>query len=132
MTRQTKRDTGIRQAIREAALGPAHSGEDETTGRYRFEADFPGFDGHFPGYPVLPAVVQMLTAALLAEEFAGVPLRLARVERARFLVQLRPGQEITVSCRRRGSDAPVFDAALEADGEEAASFRMVFAAGDEE
>ena len=67
--------------------------------RYCFNRNFIGFSGHFPGYPILPAFVQILTALTLAEEQRGHPLELAGVENAKFHIQLRPGQEIKVECR---------------------------------
>jgi 3-hydroxyacyl-[acyl-carrier-protein] dehydratase len=69
--------------------------------RYCFNRDFIGFSGHFPGYPILPAFVQILTALTLAEEQSGYPLELASVENAKFHIQLRPGQEIKVECKEK-------------------------------
>jgi 3-hydroxyacyl-[acyl-carrier-protein] dehydratase len=66
---------------------------------YCFSPDFIGFSGHFPGFPVLPAVVQVLTALTLAEEMKGCPLELVTVERAKFLLRLGPNQDIEVQCR---------------------------------
>lgn len=68
---------------------------------YCFNQDFIGFAGHFPGYPILPAFVQILTALTLAEEQRGYPLKLASVENAKFHIQLRPGQEINVECTEK-------------------------------
>jgi len=67
--------------------------------RYCFNRNFIGFSGHFPGYPILPAFVQILTALTLAEEQRGYPLELDSVENAKFHIQLRPGQEIKVECK---------------------------------
>jgi 3-hydroxyacyl-[acyl-carrier-protein] dehydratase len=69
--------------------------------RYRFNRNFIGFSGHFPGYPILPAFVQILTALTLAEQQRGYPLELAGVENAKFHIQLRPGQEINVKCTEK-------------------------------
>ena len=69
--------------------------------RYCFNQDFIGFSGHFPGYPILPAFVQILTALTLAEEQRGYPLDLASLENAKFHIQLRPGQEIQVECKEK-------------------------------
>ena len=38
----------------------------EFSGLYRFSPSFPGFDGHFPGDPILPAFVQVMAAVSLA------------------------------------------------------------------
>ncbi len=95
---------------------------------YCFKQDFIGFSGHFPGYPILPAFVQVLTALTLAEEQRGVPLELASLENAKFHIQLRPGQEVTVECEEklvRGK--PGVEARLTVAEGLASVFRMSFA-----
>lgn len=69
--------------------------------RYCFSDDFIGFSGHFPQYPVLPAFVQILTALTLAEDLEGYTLSVQRVERAKFHIEIKPGQEVEVQCRER-------------------------------
>jgi 3-hydroxyacyl-[acyl-carrier-protein] dehydratase len=61
----------------------------------------PFFQGHFPDYPLVPAVLQLeglaqTTALLLHKEFAGkkgIPLFLG-VDSARFLKEIRPGDRM--------------------------------------
>jgi 3-hydroxyacyl-[acyl-carrier-protein] dehydratase len=120
----------LREAIRLAATGPARGAFPEAVERpYRFGPEFPGFDGHFPGYPVLPAVVQIQTALLLAEEQGGQELELLSVESAKFLQQLRPDEDIVVSCRpRMKGEKQAIDARLSRDGQPAASFLLLVAA----
>ena len=90
----------LKKEIIEAAQGEIEMiGPDKAVGRYIFPQSFIGFDGHFPGYPVLPAYVQVLTAITVIEEWKGRPFQLASVERAKFHIELRPDQEITVQCR---------------------------------
>ena len=73
----------------------------------------------------LPAVVQVLAAQVVVEQVGAAPLRLQRLERAKFLKQVRPEQTLRVSCReRQHCGRLVWDAHLEADGEPAAAFLM--------
>lgn len=62
-------------------------------------AGHPAFDGHFPGQPLLPGVVllSMALEALLARPDLARPLG-ARpsLAAAKFLVPVRPGDEVTV------------------------------------
>lgn len=115
----------LREAIRKSALGAVREGGDAAERDHSFPGDFPGFDGHFPGFPILPGVAQIQAALVLAEEWRGVPLRLAAVESAKFLLQIRPGETVTVQVReKRRGDRLFLDARLMRDGELAASFTL--------
>lgn len=88
-------------------------------------------DGHFPGFPVVPAVVQVQWVMELARELAGRPLVLQRIEALKFRRLLRPGQVL----RLRVALAPSGDAVdfrLWGDGHLSASGRCVFASDDGE
>ena len=92
----------IVKGIAAASLGVA--GTDETgthLGRYLFGEEFAGFAGHFPGFPILPAIVEILTVVELVGELEGCRQRLVAVEDAKFLTPVRPGEELLVRCLRR-------------------------------
>lgn len=94
---------------------------------YRFGADFIGFAGHFPGYPILPAFVQVLAAQTLIEEHSERDLELATVEKAKFHLPLHPEQEIEVAVRRRQVGARiVYEARLGVVKGLASAFRLAF------
>jgi 3-hydroxyacyl-[acyl-carrier-protein] dehydratase len=68
------------------------------------------FDDHFPGWPVLPGALlvetfEQATQLLVAvtHDFVRVA-RLERVSRAAFRALVRPGDQLTVTCRRRDAD----------------------------
>ncbi len=88
----------LRRGIRASATGDiARTGPETVARRYRFAPDFIGFSGHFPGNPILPAIVQVCAVVSLAEEEEGKPLRLAAVRSAKFLSPIRPGEEVSTS-----------------------------------
>ena len=60
-------------------------------------ADFIGFNGHFPGYPVLPAMLQVLLGIIVSEKLYGQKLTLQKLDKAKFMRQIKPGQTITVA-----------------------------------
>ena len=60
---------------------------------------FAGFEGHFPGAPVLPAMCHVDLAVRAASLAAGTALDLIGIERARFTRRVGPGEEMTIRVR---------------------------------
>lgn len=116
----------IRDGIAGAALDAAQVGPGgQFRRRFRFPADFPGFAGHFPGFPILPGIVQLLLAQWLIEVGTGQGQELREVANAKFLEQLPPGAEIAVSCRpRETGEEGWWQARLEIEGRAAATFQL--------
>jgi len=54
----------------------------------------PYFDGHFPGFPVLPAVAQVDLVVRLASEHFGVNIGLSKINRVKFINIIRPGNPL--------------------------------------
>jgi 3-hydroxyacyl-[acyl-carrier-protein] dehydratase len=97
----------MRTAIHAAALAPVQitasmAGQQS----FCFDAEFLGFSGHFPDYPILPAVLQVLLAQLVAETVIGSSLSVVALSRAKFMQQVRPGDQIDVrvSCREKNGE----------------------------
>ena len=99
--------SALRKGIEASAMETiAGTGPETGARRYRFGPGFIGFSGHFPGNPVLPAIVQIRAVVSLAEEEGGKTLRLAAVRSAKFLAPIRPDEDvwIRVSSARRFRD----------------------------
>lgn len=69
------------------------------TARLCCPADFPGFAGHFPGQPVLPAVLQLLAVRLLAETLRETKLTPVGVERLKFKGMVGPNEVVELRVR---------------------------------
>lgn len=124
--------SALHDALRRAAT-PLRAEEGGWSREYMLDASFPGFAGHFPGHPILPAVVQLLMARMTLEEGLGRPLRLSGVPQAKFTVPLTPGEVIAVAVRpvplRPGKAADpasgtLWECALAAGERAAARFRL--------
>ncbi len=63
---------------------------------FMFKENFPGFSGHFPGQPVLPAIVQLAMVRYLAECVLGGSLLPVRYERTKFRAMIQPGEKVVV------------------------------------
>lgn len=105
----------ILQGIEAARLSTSLCEEGELfEGRYSFPDSFSGFAGHFPGHPILPAIVQIMTVISLLTSLTGQKLRLANVEDSRFLRPVSPDEELSVQCRRKiVKGKHLFDATLQ-------------------
>jgi 3-hydroxyacyl-[acyl-carrier-protein] dehydratase len=111
-------------AIRDAAVGGIERGADGAfRQRYVFRADFPAFAGHFPGRPILPAVLQIMAACLLVEAATGQHVLPTLIERAKFVNTIVPDAVVEIGCRRLpGAATEVWEVRIDANRKESASF----------
>ena len=121
---------GIKKAISECALdNVSFPGKDVIRRYYRFHPAFIGFSGHFPGYPVLPAFIQVLTVLAMMEEVKGYELILEALEKAKFHVEIKPDTTIEVTCHERSRMGKrSIEASLCVDGKLASAFSLVYQA----
>jgi acyl-coenzyme A synthetase/AMP-(fatty) acid ligase len=63
------------------------------------------FQGHFPQFPIAPAVAQIDWAVHLAARHLGLSIASAPEFRAKFRKMMLPGSRITLSLRRLGADS---------------------------
>lgn len=84
------------RALAGAMLACEDGGENRVAGEFFFGDDFPGFQGHFPGFSILPAVLMPRMALLLVEAKAGRRMALRRVEQAKIAQGVFPGDRVKV------------------------------------
>ncbi len=90
-----------------AAAAIKISAPDTGSQDFNLSADFIGFQGHFPGYPLLPAMLQALFGVLVSEKITGKKLVLKKLDKAKFTTQIKPGETITVTSKIiKSSNAP--------------------------
>ena len=94
---------------------------------FRFGDDFTGFQGHFPGHPVLPAFVQLLMGQCAVRIRSARNWSMCRVERGKFLRTIQPNQPVTVCWQEQPlNDKLRCRFALLANDEKAAIFIIEF------
>ncbi|MEN8140718.1 MAG: beta-hydroxyacyl-ACP dehydratase [Thermodesulfobacteriota bacterium] len=65
--------------------------------RFNFPDSFPGFEGHFPGQPVLPAIIQLGAVRYLAQCALDTPLSPVAYGRTKFRGMISPREEIEIA-----------------------------------
>ena len=90
-------------------------------------ADFPAFAGHFPGKPVLPAVIQLAVVRSLTSDLLGRSLVPVRTGRLKFKGMVGPDDLILVriDVKREGENW-MSSFKLEQDGKRVSSGSLVF------
>ena len=104
--------------------------------RYRVTEDERYLEGHFPGNPLVPGVIQLealaqtgALAVLADERFAGALPLFGGVERVRFRRPVRPGDELVlqVELERLGSRGGWGVGRATVDGAVTCEARLLFA-----
>jgi 3-hydroxyacyl-[acyl-carrier-protein] dehydratase len=92
-----------------------------------FPRDFAGFSGHFPGYPVLAAVLAIYSGWLLAELGQQRELELCSIKRAKFAAPILPNEKIEVSLKkmeRESGEEDWYSLTMKSLGQLAAKFTI--------
>lgn len=114
--------------------GPEKDEEGSWKAKYCIAPDFIGFQGHFPDYPLMPAVMQSLLAVHMLQKALGCKLSLESLPTAKFTGQVRPDDELLCQAKALDSkDSGRWEVNItrgEQDGEvkKISSFRLSFKA----
>ncbi len=119
----------MNEEIRECSIISVHKTERGYEMGYVFPLTFSGFQGHFPRNPVLPAIIQLMTARESIIEHMGRDLLIIKVTRAKFQKNITPDIPVTVVWTlREQEDAFICKCILETEGNPASSFIMTLKA----
>jgi 3-hydroxyacyl-[acyl-carrier-protein] dehydratase len=64
------------------------------SGVIKFSSEFPGFEGHFPGNPIVPGACLIETARQLVSKIKGKDLSLLSIHKVKFVAPVIPGDEL--------------------------------------
>jgi 3-hydroxymyristoyl/3-hydroxydecanoyl-(acyl carrier protein) dehydratase len=74
---------------------------DELVLRLRIDADLHWLDGHFPGMPILPGIVQLTWAVEAAGRLRGAEAQPQSIRQLKFKSPVQPGIVVELRVRRR-------------------------------
>ena len=101
-------DSIIGSELRKRLRDWVPAGEDEYACRVEFDPAFTGFEGHFPGNPIVPGVCLVELARVMAENAVGRPLTMKEITTCKFRRPVQAG--MTADCKlqvRRPDDSVV-------------------------
>ena len=105
--------SAIRDILASQVTEPLTENEERTDVTYvadlTFDRDAAYFNGHFPGFAILPGVVQLGTAHRFAESFIGRARPLRTVKKVKFSHVIRPGETVRFTLTRKSDDEFAFD-----------------------
>ncbi len=90
--------SAVRRAVAAYSAGTVVTNNGSCQARLTFPPDFVGFQGHFPGNPVLPGVCLIEAVLGVLETAHGRAWRLRTVTSAKFREPVRPGQTLEIDC----------------------------------
>jgi len=119
----------IENSLRDVALSSSRVDEasGDIHGEFIFAPDFPAFAGHFPGHPVLPAIVQLAAVRVIVSATLGkrvIPLKIVRVK---FKSMIGPGESVRAVVKCVSEDESRFRLSFVLEGKKgtAASGEMI-------
>ncbi len=101
----------------------AENGTEGFSKCFTIQSDFIAFKGHFPDYPILPGIVQILMAEMTISEAMQADYAIQEVKQAKFLKPIEPDHDISVKvfCAKENT----WDCEIHTDFEDvAARFRL--------
>jgi 3-hydroxyacyl-[acyl-carrier-protein] dehydratase len=105
-------------------------GQDGITAFRRiFHAKLDVFEGHYPGFPIVPGVLLVESCAAAVQFLPETTGQWAGVHSTRFLAPVRPDDEATVfvTSKRRAGQSTHYKCKLAVNGEQACAVTLVFA-----
>jgi 3-hydroxyacyl-[acyl-carrier-protein] dehydratase len=102
------------------------SGDSGATARFVFPAGFIGFQGHFPGRPVLPAVCEIQATVAMLEAWRQKRVKLREIISAKFSAPVTCDEEVVYSCALAMEDdrMAVAKTKVARDGGDIARFKL--------
>ena len=89
----------LSKEIKQYMSGLTVPADDKFTARFIFPAEFTGFQGHFPGNPILPGVCMIQAVIIMFKEFEK-KITLKEILQAKFFLPVSCNKELFFQCTR--------------------------------
>ena len=114
------------EEIRQCMSDLTEVGDDALTARFLFPPDFIGFQGHFPGMPILPAVCKIQAAVAMLQASKRRTVWLEEIVLARFSAPITCDEEVEFLCTTvmEGANSAVVKTIVSKSGEKVSRFKL--------
>ena len=112
--------------IRQCMSDLTEVGGDGLAARFLFPPDFIGFQGHFPGTPILPAVCKIQAALAMLQASKRRTVRLDEIVLAKFSAPITCDEEVEFLCTTvmEGANSAVVKTIVSKSGEKVSRFKL--------
>ncbi|MEW6379957.1 MAG: hypothetical protein AB1611_10170 [bacterium] len=121
--------------IEHSMFGLREGSEGVIEAHFSFPPEFIGFQGHFPGKPILPGVCKIQATLLILKTWKRKKVALKEIVLAKFFSPVTCGQEVVFTCREcksGGSRETLIKALVESEGKKVAELHLKVVISPEE
>ena len=94
----------IMQKIKHYLSDISEKDSNNITARFLFPEEFVGFEGHFPGKPILPGFCKIQAVLVILQEWRKKNVRLKEIVLAKFFSPVSCGEELIFECTETKRD----------------------------
>jgi len=77
---------------------------DTLISEFLFDKSFLCFTGHFPGFPILPAICQMESVLIACSKYLNKELHIKKIKNAKFTSMVHPGDIVEARIKIKNED----------------------------
>ena len=116
----------IMQKIKHYLSDISEKDSNNITARFLFPEEFVGFEGHFPGKPILPGFCKIQAVLVILQEWRKKNVRLKEIVLAKFFSPVSCGEELIFECTESNTDNEVTEihAYITSKGQKIATLKL--------
>ena len=84
----------LKRVSQKITKNQADDGTDVFAKCFAIQSDFLAFQGHFPDYPILPGIVQIMMAEITISEVMQAEYTVQEVKQGKFLKPIEPNHDV--------------------------------------
>lgn len=114
------------QEIKQCMFDLSGTAEGQVSASFIFSPKFTGFQGHFPGRPVLPGVCMIQAVVVMLQVREKTKIRLKEIVLAKFFSSVSCDEKLVIDCREhtKDSNGALVKASVSGNGKKIAELQL--------